>query len=134
DAGRGSRIRGSVRIDCVAHIIQPVRKECMMRVRRTTLVLLASVVFLVCAGCVSSRVHTSVPAFANAVNLTATNTESAFQTVEQKYAEVQAMSLVVDYGRKPFRPDDIHDWLAPEDLEVRMKLFEALKQYATQLA
>lgn len=96
-------------------------------------VLLTASLGLLC-GCIAPRVHSTVPAFAHAVDLSAANTESAFQTVEQKHAEVQAMRLVIHYDKRGFNPADVKDWLAPEDLAARMKLFEALKQYSAELA
>ncbi len=88
---------------------------------------------LVLTGCAGSHIHSSVPAFAQAVTLTASNTESAFETIERKYEDVQALSLVVDWGQKPFRPTDIRNLLEPEDLQVRLKLLQSLQQYATHL-
>jgi hypothetical protein len=68
------------------------------------------------------------------VTLTTQNTQSAFRAVQQKYVEADAFALVVDYEKKGFHPEDVKDWLKPEDLAVRMKLLDALEKYATQLA
>jgi hypothetical protein len=88
--------------------------------------------FTLCS-CVANRVHSAVPAFAQAVNLTTTNTHAAFQLVEQKYEEAEALALVVDYDLAGFNPENVKPWLTAEDVDARTKLLKALQQYAAQL-
>ena len=40
---------------------------------------------------------------------------------------------MVDWGRKPYKPNDIRNLLEPEDLQVRLKLLQSLQQYAAHL-
>ena len=85
-------------------------------------------------GCLSPAVHKNVPAFANAVTLATENTKSAFDAVEQQYEDVQAERIVVNYDKQSFNPKMVQQFLAPEDLQVRLALLDALQQYASTLS
>ena len=104
------------------------------RVRRSSALLAAAIPgYLALCSCVSSRVHSAIPAFATALTSTTTNVQTAFETVEQKYEEAQALELAVNYDTAGFDPDKVNPWLQPEDMEARTKLLKALQQYASQL-
>jgi hypothetical protein len=79
-------------------------------------------------------VHKNVPQFAAAVTLATENSKEAFQVVDQKYVDVEALRLVVDYDKTGFDPRKVHHLLSPEDLQVRLDLLDALQQYASTLA
>ncbi len=105
-----------------------------MRTRQLSLV--AIVLFLCGAhlACVAPAVHTSVPQFANAVTLATENSKGAFQVVDQKYMEVEADALVVDYERTGFDPRKVKHLLTSDELQVRIDLLNALQQYAKTLS
>lgn len=86
------------------------------------------------SACVSPAVHKNVPAFANAVTLATQNTKSAFDTVEQQYEDVQEAQIVVNYDKQGFNPQMVKQFLAPQDLEIRLALLDALQRYASTLS
>src|SRR6266498_2371301 len=105
-----------------------------MRTRQLSFV---AIVLLLCGAhlaCVAPAVHTSVPQFANAVTLATENSKGAFQVVDQKYMEVEADALVVDYERTGFDPRKVKHLLTSDELQVRIDLLNALQQYAKTLS
>ena len=87
---------------------------------------------VVLTGCVK-QIRSTVPAFAQAAELTSTNVQAAFDTVNEKYAEAQAMHFAVTYDGQ-FNPSGIPtEWLQPGSMKVRQQLLEGLKQYASKL-
>ena len=85
-------------------------------------------------GCISPAVHRGVPAFADAVVLATENSKSAFTVVEQRYEDVQAAKIVVNYEKNGFNPNTVTRFLEPEELETRLTLLDALQRYASTLA
>lgn len=85
-------------------------------------------------GCAMRAAHDQTSAFAQAVSVTTSNVEAAFDAVEHEYANVQADRLVVNYDKTGFNPADVKDFLSPEDLQIRMKLLKGISEYATSLA
>jgi hypothetical protein len=86
------------------------------------------------AGCISSRVHSNVPQFSDAVTLATENSKGAFQVVDRKYMEVEADALVVDYDKTGFDPSRVKHLLTADELQVRVDLLNALQQYAKTLS
>jgi hypothetical protein len=86
------------------------------------------------AGCVSPAVHKNVPQFANAVTLATQNSKAAFEIVDQKYVDISAGKLVIDYDANGFNPKNVHHLLKTEDLQVRLDVLTALQQYASTLS
>jgi len=54
--------------------------------------------------------------------------------VEQRYEDVQAERIVVNYDKLGFNPKMAQLFLEPKDLEVRLALLDALQQYAITLS
>jgi len=75
-----------------------------------------------------------VPQFADAVTLATENSKGAFQVVDQKYVEIEADTLVVDYEKTGFDPRRIRHLLTADELQVRVDLLNALQQYAKTLS
>src|SRR6266496_3217818 len=95
------------------------------------------IVLLFCGAqmaCVARAVHTNVPQFADAVTLATENSKGAFQVVDQKYMQVEADALVVDYERTGFDPRKVKHLLTSDELQVRINLLNALQQYAKTLS
>ncbi len=102
--------------------------------KRATSLFALCVLITTLGGCISPTVHKSVPQFAAAVTLTTENSKEAFQVVDLKYVDVEALRLVVNYDKSGFDPSKIHHLLSPDDLQVRLDLLDALQQYASTLA
>ncbi len=66
-------------------------------------------------GCISPAVHRNVPQFADAVTLATENSKGAFQVVDQKYVEIEADTLVVDYEKTGFDPRKIRHLLTADE-------------------
>lgn len=96
----------------------------------STLVLAASSLL---TGCIK-KIQTSVPAFAQAVALTTTNVQGAFDTVQGTVYDAQVMNYVVNYDGN-FDPAKIgKPWIPKETLAARMLVLQGLKQYASELS
>jgi hypothetical protein len=104
-----------------------------MNTRRSRIVVVC-ILFGILPACISRAVHSNVPQFSEAVTLTTENSKDAFQIVDNKYMEVEASKLVVDYDRTGFDPQKIHHLLDARDLQVRLDLLNALQQYANSLS
>ena len=105
-----------------------------MAIRRCQSALLLSLlVSLALVGCIK-QVRSSVPAFAQAAELTSTNVQAAFMKVNQTYGDAQQIQYAVSYNGK-VDPSRISDgWLLPEALNVRLLVLQGLKQYASELS
>lgn len=103
-----------------------------IRVSRGYLVLplLASVLL---TGCVK-QIRTTVPAFAQAVELTSTNVQGAFESVNSTYGDAQSLSFAVTYNGKVDPSTISSGWLTAEDMNVRLQILQGLKQYASELS
>jgi methyl-accepting chemotaxis protein len=104
-----------------------------MNPRRAALALMC-VALIGPAGCIAPRVHNNVPQFADAVTLATENSKGAFQVVDQKYMEVEADALVVNYEQTGFDPRKVKHLLTPDELQIRISLLNALQQYAKTLS
>jgi hypothetical protein len=83
-------------------------------------------------GCVK-QVRSTVPAFAQAAELTSTNVQGAFESVNATYSDAQDLHFVVTYDGK-VNPSTISaGWLKAEDLNARLQILQGLKQYASEL-
>lgn len=101
------------------------------RVSRGYLVLpLMASVFL--TGCVK-QVRSTVPAFAQAAELTSTNVQGAFESVNAAYGDAQNLHYAVTYDGKVDPSTISAGWLKAEDLNVRLQILQGLKQYASEL-
>jgi hypothetical protein len=85
------------------------------------------------AGCVK-QVRSSVPAFAQAAELTSTNVQAAFTTVNQTYNSAQRIHYAVTYVGTEDPSKIPSGWLPPETLNVRLQVLQGLKQYASDLS
>jgi hypothetical protein len=79
------------------------------------------------------QIRSTVPAFAQAAELTSTNVQAAFETVNATYNNAQQLHYAVTYDGN-VNPDKISTgWLSPEALNVRLQILQGLKQYASEL-
>jgi hypothetical protein len=102
------------------------------RVSRESIILLL-IASASLTGCVK-QIRSTVPAFAQAVELTTTNVQAAFDTVNDKYADAQTIHFAVTYNGQ-VNPSSIStDWLQPGSMKVREQLLDGLKQYASKLS
>jgi hypothetical protein len=102
------------------------------RVSREAIILLL-IASVSVTGCVK-QIRSTVPAFAQAVELTTTNVQAAFDTVNDKYADAQTIHFAVTYNGQ-VNPSSIStDWLQPGSMKVREQLLDGLKQYASKLS
>jgi hypothetical protein len=104
------------------------------RVTRSLLAILGVGVFLPLSGCAAARVHSQLPAFANAVTLTSANVKSAFEIAQLQYVTAQSAKLAMDYDTTGFNPSKVKDLLPLEDIQARITLLKALSEYANSLA
>jgi hypothetical protein len=90
---------------------------------------------LFCAGCMH-KVASAVTPFAQAVALTATNVQGAFDTVQSTYCDARTMNYAVSYtGTNGFDPGTLcQSWITPETLAARTLILQGLKQYASELS
>ena len=80
------------------------------------------------------QVRSTVPAFAQATELTSTNVRSALETVQADYSDVNAFVYAVNYDGN-WDPSKIPTtWLTPEAMNVRLQVLDGLKQYASELS
>jgi hypothetical protein len=90
---------------------------------------------LYCAGCIH-KISSSVQPFSQAVALTATNVQGAFETVQRAYCDARTMNYAVSYtGTNGFDPGTLcQTWITPETLAARALVLQGLKQYASELS
>jgi hypothetical protein len=90
---------------------------------------------VVLTGCIKG-IQSSVPAFAQAVTLTATNVQCAFDTVQSSFYDAEALNYAANYNStSSFDPSKLgQKWLPPEALAARSLILQGLKQYASQLS
>ena len=77
-----------------------------------------------------------MPAFAQAVTLTATNVQGAFDTVQSTYYDAEALNYAANYASgSTVDPSTLgQKWLPAEALKARVDILQGLKQYASQLS
>lgn len=109
----------------------PERRLFGHKLLTTVSALLISTLFVSCA---TSSLNKRVLTFSKAASLAATNSQSAFETVQQHYEQTQVDSLVLNYERDGFNPDRVKALLNPEDLQVRKSIFSSLQRYAETLS
>jgi hypothetical protein len=83
-------------------------------------------------GCVK-QIRSTVPAFAQAAELTSTNVQGAFESVNAAYGDAQNLHYAVTYDGKVDPSTISAGWLKEEDLNVRLQILQGLKQYASEL-
>ncbi len=86
------------------------------------------------SGCVLSPLASRTAAFSTAATATVTQTQNAYQLVNQAYSDAQMATLVATYDTSGFDATKIKPFLPDKDLEVRTEVLAGLKQYATMLA
>src|SRR4051794_24178944 len=84
-------------------------------------------------GCAAKGAHQQVVPFEEAVSLTTSNVQSAFDTVEREHAQAQADVLVADNATN-FNPKAITSFLSPADVTARLAVLNSLTTYAESLA
>ena len=105
-----------------------------MTSRRSRVLLILPLVGCVwLAGCVK-QVRSSVPAFAQAAELTSTNVQAAFQTVNDTYTQAETIHFVVTYDGTVDPGKIPTGWLPQDSVDVRMQILQGLKQYASELS
>lgn len=112
------------------------RRSSLARLRKAITALGASVAIGMACGCsmAMSPLAMKATAFASAATLAIQDSEDAYTLVQNSYADVQASSLVVNYDKRGFHPDEIQPFLSDADLKARQNLLAGLKQYADTLA
>jgi hypothetical protein len=85
------------------------------------------------SSCAAPRINKAVPAFAEAVTLTADNTKGAFDALEDEYGKVETARLIVNYDKQGFDPGKVRTLFTSDDLRIRLELLDSLQQYATSL-
>ncbi len=87
-----------------------------------------------CALSSLSPLASRTAAFSTAAAASVTQTNNAYQLVNQAYLDSQTATLVANYQTTPFDPSKLKPYLPEKDLEVRTQVLNALMQYATLLA
>lgn len=109
------------------------RKSIVPRFRPLWGIAFSGTIIALC-GCALSPLATRTAAFSTVATATVTQTTNAYQLVNQTYIDAQIATLVATYDRTPFDATKIKDFLPAKDVEVRTKILDGLKQYATLLA
>ncbi len=101
---------------------------------RTLRYSLAALIYasLLLTGCVK-QIRSTVPDFAQAVELTSTNVQAAFDTVNGKYNDAEAIHYAVTYDGQTDPRRISTNWLQPDSMKVRRQVLQGLKQYASAL-
>ena len=89
---------------------------------------------VVLSGCALSPLAARSAAFSTAATAAATQTENAYQLVNQTYADAQMATLVATYDTTAFDADQFTPFLPAKDLAVRTQGLDSLKPNATLLA
>jgi hypothetical protein len=80
------------------------------------------------------QIRTTVPAFAQAAELTSTNVQAAYQTVNATYNEAQTFHYAITYNGQ-VNPSSIPTgWFPAGSMNVRLQILQGLKQYASELS
>ncbi len=97
-----------------------------------SLVLVASAVP---TGCIK-KIQSNVPTFGQAVTLTATNVQGAFETVQTTYYNAQVLNYAANFKGGPLLDPSKLDqnWLPPEALAARVMILQGLQEYASDLS
>ena len=85
-------------------------------------------------GCASSPLAHRTTAFAAAALAAISNTQDAYQLVEQTYRDAEVARLVANYDTSGFDSAGLKPFLPDKDREVRTDLLEGLEAYAELLA
>ena len=94
----------------------------------------AFVLLLSLTGCSLSPLSKRTAAFSTAAVASTQNTASAYQIVEQSYYDAQAASLVDNFDKNGFHPEQLQPFLPAKDMEARTRVIDGLRQYAETLA
>ena len=95
-----------------------------MATRSCRLVLFLSLIASLCVvGCIK-QVRSSVPAFAQAAELTSTNVQAAFTSVNQTYGDAQRIHYAVTYDGTVDPSKIPVGWLLPEALNLRLQVLQ----------
>jgi hypothetical protein len=79
------------------------------------------------------QVRSTVPTFAQAAELTSTNVQAAFTSVNQTYNTAQQIHYAVTYDGTVDPSNISSGWLSPDALNVRLQVLQGIKQYASEL-
>jgi hypothetical protein len=106
-----------------------------LTMRNRSLLALALIAGAFATSCVR-KIQSTVPAFAQAMTVTATNVQGAFDIVESTYYDTEVLNFAVNYSEGiTTDPSKLGGRiLPPETLAVRVLVLEGLKQYASQLS
>lgn len=85
-------------------------------------------------GCSISPLSQRATAFSSAATATTLKVQSAYQLVEQSYADAQMASLVNNFDTKGFNASQIHSFMPSAAMQARTQMIAGLQQYATLLA
>jgi hypothetical protein len=102
---------------------------------RTVLLSIIITIIVLVNGCIK-KVQTSVPAFAQAVTLTATNVQAAFETVQNTYYDAAVLNYAASYD-KDGGADFLsigNGWLSEQAVAARVLVLQGLKRYASELS
>jgi hypothetical protein len=98
-----------------------------------TLWIVTALCFL--AGCASSAPQRRIEAFSEATGLVTGNVVESFNAVEKSYFKAQVSSIIAHYDpEKGFDVRKIEPFLGEEPLNVRVRVLNALSEYARLLA
>lgn len=86
------------------------------------------------SGCAISPLATRTASFATAANAAVTQTNNAYQLVNQTYIDAQTATMVANYDVTGFDASKIKPFFPAKDLQVRTQILSSLQQYATLLA
>lgn len=106
----------------------------------TRYVLLCSALLLTASSLLAKDkdLASTVPAFAQAAALTATNVQAAFDSVQTAFCNAESLNYEVTYpgnGKNPSSVcQDPSTWITPASLEVRKVILQGLSQYASELS
>jgi hypothetical protein len=96
------------------------------------LIVLSPITSVLLIGCVK-QIRSTVPAFAQAAELTSTNVQAAFQTVNSTYNEAQTFHYAVTYNGQVDPSSILTGWFSAGSMNVRLQMLQGLKQYASEL-
>ena len=80
----------------------------------------------------------TVPSFAQAAALTATNVQAAFDTVQSAFCDAESLNYEVTYPTNGTDPSSVcqgqKTWITPATLAARKLILQGLSQYASELS
>lgn len=93
---------------------------------------LAPLVLIV--GCSLSPLAKRATAFSTAAASTTKATANAYQVVEQVHYQSELATMVSNYDKDGFHPENLQPFLSDKDMQARTRILDGLTQYAEKLA